>query len=476
MRFLCIDEAQRADGVYPETFDNADRSAKRSALSCLVTPVGALRAHVVLSGTGLGIESSFELLASGAAKHGVHPRLVGTTSTFNVDSLRAAVKTRGYAGQVDDDVLRLFSGRPRFGMRLAEALVLGKPVESAANDVSAGLGKVLQKLKVVPVGSPANAKTLYGEFRFAAMEWVLKGQGGVTQHGEVALEQGVCAISMRSSGSESTFVIEEPLVIRAFADLPDADFESVTNETDAHIGLMFEDYVAFHAEELCGLLDIRDLGKINDSFRGPWTLAKPAGDERRGERCVDGDEPTAIREMLEVALKGGKGLSLVFPGTAMGADLVIAARRPDGRILLLFVQVKACLKKSTPEALRSLRLPYHQNREKSPSVPAGSVPALQALNDEIFRSDVSVVFLVFKYPADSARAYNRFQTHEYTEFLEPLPSGSRSRRAKAKPRTKQCLEVVVDASNAQELLTMMKDGLNKMAGVKRLRRSAFLDS
>ena len=35
--------------------------------------------------------------------------------------------------------------------------------------------------------------------------------------------------------------------------------------------------------------------------------------------------------MLEVALKGGKGISLVFPGTAMGADLVIAARRPDDR-------------------------------------------------------------------------------------------------------------------------------------------------
>jgi hypothetical protein len=446
---------------------------------------------VVLSGTGLGIESSFELLSSGAAKHGVHPRLVGTTSAFDVESLRAAVRERGYVGAVHDDVLKLFSGRPRFGMRLAEALVLEKPIEGTAKNISDGMQIVLAKLKILPAGSAANAKTLYGEFRFAAMEWVLKGQGGVTRHGEVALEQGVCAISVKGTGSNSTstFVIEEPLVTRAFADLPEADFEGVSNETHAHIGLMFEDYVAFHAQELCAVLDDRALGKINDSFCGPWTVAKPAGDERRGTQCNDRDEPAAIRELLDVAAQGRKGISLVFPGTAMGADLVVAARRPDGRRLLLFVQTKACMTASTPEAMRSLRLPYRQSRDSaSPSVPALSVPAVKALDAEIFTDDVSVVFLVFKYPANSTKAYNRAKEYVYTEFTEPNPasrsrtrsanpssSSSSSSTSSPSPKTKLCLEVVVDASNAQSLLGSMGHGLRAMEGVKKARESAFVD-
>jgi hypothetical protein len=417
----------------------------------------------------LGIESSFALLASGAAKHDVRPRLVGITTTLTVDSLRAALAARGYTGEVTDDVLRLFSGRPRFGMRLAEALILQKPVESAAKDIVLGFDSVLQKLKTTPFTSAANSKSMYGEFRFAAMEWVLKGQGGVLRYGHTGLEQGICAIStQRTHGSATSFVIEEPLVTRAFADLPEADFEGINRESDAEIGHMFEDYTAFHAQELCDALDARQLGKIDDVFRGPWILAEPAGDERRGTLCRDGEEPARIHDMLALQ-EGHKGWSLVFPGTAMGADLVIVARRRDNRRLLLFVQTKACLKKSTTEALLSLRWPYHQNRGTplSRNVPPKIAKALKALQNAMFNDQVSVVFMVFKYPANS-KTTERAKKYTYTEVM----SGTKSR---AQPRTKECLEVVVDKTNAQTLLTDMKAGLDAMEDVKKMRRELFVD-
>lgn len=482
MRFLCIDEAQRADRIYAKKFLNEAKTELRSALSCLVTPLFGLKAHVVLAGTGLGIQSSWEMMVSGAAKHNIVPRLVGTTSSFDVSSLRAAVQARGYAGAVDDDTLNLFSGRPRFGMRLAEALVLGTGPKKAADDIMRELRELLGTLRFRPAESDEGSKTFYGEFRFAAMEWVLKGQGGVTRHGEVALEQGVCAISvMHVAGDASTFVIKEPLVVRAFADLADAEFEGITNESDANIGLMFENYVAFHAAELCAVLDDRRIMgnkaiKSRAEFQGPWKLADAAGDERRGMQCSDGEEPAALRKMLECARTQSRGIHLLFPGTAMGADLVVVARRADGRLLLLFVQLKACLKTSTPDAMRSLRLPYRQNRESaSPSVPDGRVAAVKALDAEIFRDDVSVVLMVFKYPANSQSGYDRAKEATYTAYVDSVPAESPG-RAQAPPataaRSKTVLELVVDSSNAAELLAGLRNGLKKMSDVKQVRARA----
>lgn len=482
MRFLCIDEAQIADAINPRSYWNFERTVKRSALACLVKPLRNIGCHVVLAGTGLGIESSWELLASGAAKENVEPRLVGATSIFNVETLRAALQARGVAAaaDVDDETLRLYTGRPRFGMRLAAALVLEEDPVTTAESVARDLRKVLSRLKTRPAGSSVNAKTLYGEFRFAAMQWVLKGQGGISRHGEVALEQGVCAIvTTKVSGNTGMFrfTIAEPLMTRAFTDLPEADFEGVTNETDAHLGLMFEDYVAFHAAELCAVLeDRRIIGnkaiKLRAEFQGPWKLADAAGDERRGVRCADNEEPAALREMLERARTQGRGIHLLFPGTAMGADLVVVARRADGRLLLLFVQLKACLKTSTPEAMRSLRLPYRQNRESaSPSVPEGSIAAVKALDAEIFRDDVSVVLMVFKYPANSQGGYDRAKEATYAQYVDPPPPKSRARA----PRTKTVLELVVDSSNALELLAGLGDGLRAMEGVKQAKASAFVE-
>jgi hypothetical protein len=152
----------------------------------------------------------------------------------------------------------------------------------------------------------------------------------------------------------------------------------------------------------------------------------------------------------------------------MGADLVVVARRDDGRRLLLFV--KACLKVLTEEAMRSLRLPYRQNRSSIPIVPERNVRAVQEFDDEIFHDDVRVAFLVFKFPADSARRHDRAREATYVQYV--ASSVGRSGHG-PNPKTKTVLEMTVDASNAFGWVPDMKIGLNAMDSVKKLRPSLY---
>jgi hypothetical protein len=56
---------------------------------------------------------------------------------------------------------------------------------------------------------------------------------------------------------------------------------------------------------------------------------------------------------------------------------------------------------------------YHQNRDKTPTLPENRAQDLQQLNSIIADPDVSVVFLVFKYPANSPNMFNRVQKSTY---------------------------------------------------------------
>ena len=107
--------------------------------------------------------------------------------------------------------------RPRFAMRLAEALLLGKLIASEAVYIVQGFKNKLGELQQTPPGaSEAVGKTLYAELRFAAMEWILRGKDSILRYGDVALELGVCALATKSkmgAVDSSPFTLRERLLI-----------------------------------------------------------------------------------------------------------------------------------------------------------------------------------------------------------------------------------------------------------------------
>jgi len=346
--------------------------------------------------------------------------------------------------QMGEQVFRRFVGRPRFAMKLVAGMLMGETPDAVAksvlNDRGLGLKAKLQALKGKPLdstpGSSVSSDSVYSDLRNAASKWILKGEASRLRCGEVALEAGVCALAVRAG---DVFVVTEPLVLEAFTDLPTAEFENLAKQAHATIGDKFEEYLAWKADVLCELLSSDKLGvPVNTDFKGPWVPIMPGGDLRRGTQAKDGQEPELLRAMLD--RPSNVGTSLVFPGTAMGSDIVIVARRTGAspRWLLLFVQVKACLKISTPQAMRSLKYPYHVNRDQtSRHVAEGMEGAAQALNEIMARDDVSVVLLVVKFPAQSVAGYQRVQ-----ETTQELKIGQTT-------PTKKVLEIVVDGSSVR---------------------------
>jgi hypothetical protein len=63
--------------------------------------------------------------------------------------------------------------------------------------------------------------------------------------------------------------------------------------------------------------------------------------------------------------------------------------------------------------------------------------------------------MVYKFPAKSTKQFPRARLSMY--------------------KSKEILEVTVDRSNAKKLLVGMKDGLEAMEGVKRVRTDMFMD-
>jgi len=456
IRFVALDEAQSADARYPNVFPSEDLGpGKRSVLSPLLVALAKLP-HVVIAGTGLGIESAYATGISSVAKHGVRPRLLGLTTMLEGDSLTRALRDRGVfdAEGVNVETRKLFAGRPRFAMRLAEALLLGEdPEATAVKFIITDMANVLlPKLRQKPADLPQAPKTVYGEVRFAAQQWTLRGLGAIINLGDAALEAGVCALAVEPSGdsassSKTAFVVKEPLVLRAFTDLAAAEFEGVTNESNEELGVMLENYVALNAAQVCAALN--EANGVPPEYRGPWKLADPGGAQRRGMTCKNGDEPAAIRDI--VACAGDVGVSVVFPGTLMGADVVFAARRADGRKLLVFAQVKASFKASAPEALRSLTLPYHANREKTPKLPMEPAAAHSALNNVIGDANTSVVFVVFKFPGNGKAKAVQVMQYDEKNLKKPV------------------LYVLLDGRNAEDVLPGMKRGLEAVREVKKRR-------
>lgn len=463
LQFVALDEAQSADKLLPDTFVSAESGTAQSALSPLVKELCGVRTNILLSGTGL---TSYELASSSAAKHDVEPTLLGTTTHLDEDGVRAALAERGVTPPADSaETIKLFVGRPRFAMRLAEALLLQ---EDASQMVAEKIVKFFQKqldtrLRTISADAAQTTNTVYGQLRFAAREWVLRGRGAIIRGGEVALEAGVCALEIAEVDGDSgacAFVIKEPLVIRAFSDLPEAEFEDLSNEKPSVVGYMAEDYVALNAIQLCSMLSNGPLVNLLGSqlgeahladFLGEWTLAIPDASQRRGTLCRDGEEPAQIRHILQCA--GEVGRSIVFPGNIMGADLVVAAKRPiDGRKLLIFAQVKSSFRASTPAAFRSLELPYHVNRD-GPGTSVSKNHSIQAAYDDlntIVCGNLSVVFLVFKYPGKS----HTTQPVVYNYHGKPV------------------LKLTLDGSNARDLLPGMAKGFDAL-DVIRWRKDVF---
>jgi hypothetical protein len=399
--------------------------------------------------------------------------LAGVLAQLEGISLVDALEKRGIsdANTLDIEVLRQFAGRPRYGMRLAEGILTNAFPDIVANEIVQEITtKLLPKLKWVSAGK-GGSKSLYQVVRDAAKGWVLRGKPGVAHMGEIALETGVCALEMvetLESKSSSlppsiSFVIKEPLVIKAFTDLATADFQSVTDESDAQLGYMFEDYLAWNAQELCSMLNSENLKedpkKKNPKedpkkFIGTWRMASPHGDERRGVSCKDGEEPSEIRDILKNA--DGRGMSVVFPGTRMGPDIVFAAKdESTKRKLLVIVLAKASPRASGAVAMRSLTLLYHVNREKNPSVPLEFKDAYNEVNCIISDPNTMVVFLVVKQP-------NNVQASTFSVEVYEDKNGA---------KLKDVLHVYMDETSLAGTLPRMKLELDAYEKVKRSRMS-----
>lgn len=478
IRFVAIDGANVLDRFHRDKFRGPKQGTKYSMLAPLLAPLVRLCTNIVLSGTELNVQTTFEVLASGVGN--AEPKLFGITTFLDPLSLSDYLQKRGINCPIDESDLRLFSGRPVFGMHLASALIAGYSLRHASYDASTGLGNALDKTKTIMVFPDlANSETLFGEVRRAAMGFALKGTGVVANLGHIAFERGLCAVDFKVIDGDSwgIFYIKEPLVVRALSHkFSSLELKDLTSEPPQQIGTVFEYFIVFNAQHVLSVLDSqmvrRVLSSSEDRYSGPWLLARSCGDERIGQSCINGEEPRYLEEMLERAKHSGKGISMLFPGESFGADLVLVARREiDAQLLMMVIQCKSCMTSSTPAAFLSLRLPYRQNRsEKPPSVQTWNIPNLKALETLWFREDVSLVFVVCKFPATSANGYPEVQTQMIQEFVLPddVPVA-------ATPRTKEALEITIDARNAHVLLPEMKAGLSAMREAKTLNEDLFTD-
>jgi len=424
MSFIAIDEAQIFEQGWRGVFPSRNEGPARSLLSPIVDAFMEMGFGVVLAGTGLHIVSSIETIGSSMAKadRETAKRVVyGVVNSFGPNDIRRVFKDRGYDRlSLSDEELESFRGRPRFGMRLLEGLLLGKSagdVRSALLDHAQGL---LQKTASVFLDVEGTSKNLLGELNTAAVRMILKSDGGLTVGGETALEIGVCNIRTKEADerkhpqltSSSTvrvcsFEIDEPIVLEAIEKRGIPLLEDATNENALVLGYALEDYVAYNAREI---LSVLSTDAVDHRFRGPWTLLEPRHDRLRGTMVSNGEEVAELELVVERVRQGHRGKYIIFPGLDFGADIIVCARNGSGDVLLSLIQCKARARTSTPGAMRSLQLPYHVKREGArPQVPDKYRPQLKLLEEIMRRDYVKVAFVVFKYPARSGRLVKPFK-------------------------------------------------------------------
>jgi hypothetical protein len=254
--------------------------------------------------------------------------------------------------------------------------------------------------------------------------------------------------SSREESDKKMFRMDEPLVVKAVERIAAHEFlQQLTHVSDAQLDTMFETYIARNAQHVCQVpgaivSDFHQTRKFR-AFTGPWTMAEPDGDMRRGIRVKAGSEADVIGDILANA--GRVGLSLVFPSEAFGADIVIVARRQHAeKCLLLFVQCKSCMMHSTSEAMRRLEFPYHINRDTSPQVPAVHQGAWTKLQAILKRPNLCVVFAVVKYledPNQSAPEAEIMDLHLGNEQQEKI----------------KVMKVIFDHRNLKERLPWERD-------------------
>jgi hypothetical protein len=471
------------------------KSGSRSALGPITDEMIGLKATIILAGTGLSIGSVIDLVTSSVGKiEGHHVQLYGTNFEYTPWEMRSRFSKWGLSDEikVDEKDLEYFKGRPRFAMRLFGALLLQTSVDEAASQVRDSLRKNFGPLKLTPAvddsSNVGQTKMLFQELVRAAVGFILHGEGHIFGRSDIALEIGVCGVfrpneppqkagRYQSDSSPRTILaISEPLVAHTFEEVGLNAFSEITSESAVQIGYMFEDFIAINAASVLKVLMSVDAAlSLPEKFRGPWILPSPLPSRRRGQGTPkSGDEPALIEGMMNVLKSSSEcaALSILFPSTDMGADVVILARGPNNRILLLFVQAKASIKFSTEEALRSLRHPYCTNRDKpitEASVPARSTTALTNLERIMARPDVSVVFMVFKYPARSQAGYAEFRSNQYESPFNKKEDGSNA--GEGKELKIDILEVVLDERNAQRRMPDLDNPLAALKKVKLLHQS-----
>jgi len=460
IRFIALDEAQELDNFLPNTFARRRDGAKRSILGPLADTLLLNNVQLVLAGTGLNIKSSIELLNSGLAKTDSHfqrVRTFGIATMFDADNLRREIAVRGYLnGPIDEFTLNYCTGRPRFGMRLASALLKNLNLVDFRARLLESMAKDIDRL--------SKHRVLLKETIAAAKQWCLKGLGGITtENAELTLEYGLANLSskrVRVSDSEQddneisdssrhlVFHINEPLIADLLMSYWKEELVEVSTLSAVQLGTLLEEAVAFHAKDLVSAI-------VSMSppahFKGEWKVPSHGGTMRSGISAKPGSEPAALKDMMQHLLSKGYGCSVVFPSTTLGADLVVLARdEASGKCLLLFVQCKASLHATTPSAFKSLHLPYHENRKKVPKIAESYSLALAELEDIMFRPDVRVVFCVFKFPGGSNQAE-----------IRPATYTSKTHGAL------QIIEAIIDKRNARHRLPKaLYEGLRAFESVK----------
>ena len=184
----------------------------------------------MLSGTGLGIDSSFEVLSLSIDAN-IIPILIGPTNYLDAHEVADAVKCAGVTAEVPLHDAHMFQGRPRFAMQLANAMLMNlnlvDVIENIVNDLRLNL-KAMEKIEQ----NISETKNVVDVLREVAIKWITYGEGGLKLHHQVSLEHGITTMDGKEP---NLFQIKEPLVIKAlgpFSRKVLLEYDGLTDRTD----------------------------------------------------------------------------------------------------------------------------------------------------------------------------------------------------------------------------------------------------
>ena len=446
-----LDEAQRFDDMLPGSFPSSQMGKPPKSLLGPVTEglwmQGA--AKPLLSGTGLRARNAYEIGAS--PKYGTITVVRCVTTYFDERRVKDMLGWSGVAVPPTQD-LEGARGRARWWATLAEkCLESGLSLERCFADWEREVSDIprvfLARLRNIdPATVQVNhthaatfsGSSVYDLLRAGAVNYVLGGEGLLdTTEMEALISAGVSAVRRSTGGSR--FVVDEPLVVKALVKDPWLEFEHMLQHSASGVGFEFEEYVVLKAESVLAFLTQKIAGVAGD-YAGEWKYMRGSSGRVAVRALSDHAEAALLDEILRK-----RSSCAVLPFQTCGPDIVLVFwDEHSQRYLIVLIQCKSG-KASTPDAMKSLRHLYGRGLQEGTSSSSSAAPSL-TLEDLLSSPNARLVRLVIK-PLSGSR-------DNAPRMYEDVANG-----------VLRGLEVVVDASNKNELVGMEK-GLASLAAFK----------